>query len=555
MLFQLVKAQNKSCDEYSARSNFSEALKDKKIKYLNKNGELLPPVKDQDSIGYCYAYSGSDVLENWLKRTKQMPKEKSLSSLAMGLNYDKDNWVASSGDFHALAIKRKLLQPEIQRAREKAIDLFNKQVEYGQKMRSLRSNYISKHPLYKDLLMLEKKIDEQKQNIGLEKSTESESSKKLQTSISLDEKYYKLTDKIEKETESNPEFIKLNSPLQEKYKSLDDENYHYYKIARDLETMLNPGKDSVPQGGKMHDAIEKNLQQICYETEVSSRDTALSLVYEKYRDLIGETNYQPNNIEGALGYIMLNRYEQSDESNCISFEITKALFPGFQLANATELAQVISKMNITGNMFDELLKLSCAKKKLNIKPNIKTSKIDSTLPLEDNSAVIKHIDDAINSGNVISVAYRSQLLDREDLQDETSDYHASTIIGNINVCGEPYYILRNSWGKEACQKNAKEFIPSADKANLANSYTFQQGMCKSLANDNHDEMLLQCKDDACIVKAHAKLSMDLNNCSRKFEIEVAKATSHPYFCDDDGNYLIKKTYLTKGIYEATSITN
>lgn len=83
---------SQTCDEYKIRENFSEEIKKGTLKYTHNNDQFLGPTRDQDSIGYCFAYAGADLYEHWLKKKGLMDKKEHVSAMAMGMKTHKQSW-------------------------------------------------------------------------------------------------------------------------------------------------------------------------------------------------------------------------------------------------------------------------------------------------------------------------------------------------------------------------------------------------------------------------------------------------------------------------------
>ena len=97
----------------------------------------------------------------------------------------------------------------------------------------------------------------------------------------------------------------------------------------------------------------------------------------------------------------------------------------------------------------------------------------------------KEIDTALSRGGVVSVSYRAQVFNNPVNPDNRADdFHASLIIGNGLIEGEEYYIIRNSWGAKECKESIIQ-LPRRKKV---------------------------------------------------------------FSCDDEGNYIIKKSYFLKYVY-------
>ncbi|NDD91899.1 hypothetical protein EBZ37_07425 [bacterium] len=435
---------------------------------VNNDKGMLGPVRDQDSLGYCYAYAAADLVEHWLKKNKKMPPGESVSAMAMGLR-DQSASLESpqvQAQIRVAHDARLTFQPKIQNLDEKQIPQ-------------------AKQEANQPLVILNGRVSEQ--NV--------EAAKKLST-LRYERREYK----------------KLSSP-------------------------------SVPEGGDVGLAIRRSWpesgsgEKICFESEVSSRDNGLLQTLGGNDPLLGKKI----DLYEALGLISERSLSSSVEDRCQFIRVAQEIFPS---ASRDQLVEVLFRLqaesSVVKNPFSPLLEKACkAKTGLDVAPKIEAMMIPPwTPPLEENNAdILKLVDAGLSQGGVVAISYRASILKyaRPQLIDREEDQHASVIIGSAKVCGKDYYILRNSWGKLACQGSRNRFTQknvwggeSEETTRAIELLKQEEGRCR------------ESNDPTCYTKVWARR---------------AKVVDVPYFCDGDGNYVIRKDYLARGIYGATRITN
>ena len=213
----------------------------------------------------------------------------------------------------------------------------------------------------------------------------------------------------------------------------------------------------------------------------------------------------------------------------------------------------MTKLNPSENLFSELLKKSCRVKDYGVKPEVEVHFKNIfghfRLEVDIGSIDLNIIDSALEKEKLVAVTYDVEIFERERLSKKQAN-HASTIVGSMSVCGEPYYMLRNSYGKKSCSIDMEYFAPS------------QSSQSKIKLNDCYDEvekgaysLYPECTIIKCIENRIAAYQEWRNDCDGKYKKKYLEEVNHPFFCDPDGNYIVSGKHLQKGVFSAEFIRN
>ncbi len=364
----------------------------------------------------------------------------------------------------------------------------------------------------------------------------------------LQEKNKKLTDEISDlnkkllETVSLQEKDMLNLKIQEQTKDLDFLNSVY----SELEKQFYQEDHTIPEGG-YPEVISSVWPLICYESEVNSRDEFLAEVldaqYHSYSYYA-----ESNTLLGLLNFLSIEPYV--DKPNyCVMSDISLSIFPGLSGSNV-DLYNVLLEVSKEPDLLYRLVKESCKDKKLGQSPKIISKYTNGNFPISNNAEAISNIDLALSKGKLSMITYRSQLLDQENLENTNEDDHASVIVGDGKICGEDFYILRNSWGKDAC-KDGQDTLQST-----RDSVQKTKKNCELQAKNEAEFKFKNCKGNHCVKEKLKEKKRYYAECIESAGIVDMTFPKHlPYFCDEQGNYYIKKNYFKKYIYESATIAD
>ena len=554
-IFFLIVLSNNSfakCNKFDAYDNYETAKKNGVITNFIQNGKHLGEVRNQDSIGYCYAYTGADVLEDWLKSKKMMPKDESISALAIGLVDHENAWTYKHQEFLDFAFLKQEFEPVIKEKQEKITELNNKNNKINEKINDSHNKHKKKSPFYSKLMEVEKAFQDELRNRSDGKKTMS------------DDEFYNLTDKrtnINMEhnlaMEKNAEYIKENEDLlMEKY-TIEGEIHKLEKeIARLSKDLYLP--ITIPEGGLIKESIEKVLGKICYESEVSSSDQGIRAIYDQYQDVYSKLLFLPKNLKQTLGALVESR-SQSDNIICNNFHLVKELFPAAPFETEQSYYDFLTKLNNGDNLFSKLIAKSCSKKNINELPDIvrEFTQAPGKVGYDPSKVnnMFNNIDKALSENKIAGIAYRSTILDDHELENDKKDFHASSIVGSMNICGEKYYTLRNSYGPESCSYKQKKYLPAEKYKTVEFDMEDNANKCQEYEIDQINNKFSNCSNDQCYEDKARAINTATLRCQEKFIVNRNEKIDHPYFCDEDGNWIISKKQLKKGIFSATVIIN
>ena len=568
----------------------------------------LGPVRDQDTIGNCYAHAAADLLESHLKSKNQIPDDQHISALGLTILHDKDRWNVVAIEHYNLALKTGItskkmeddaISENINRLEKEKERLTNKSVE-------MIKNFMEK---------------EKKNNIPYQKV-----SQKLEE-IKVIRKY-DVNHAEDEYHELNKELELLNKEMAGKvfnqdglYNNLlqiieiDKKIASYLEIKTSIKNADTPNsgygfsfssdRPYFPERGRVTDAIERTWPEICFESEVNSRDEVHIDTASNNMEMLSDFTFTPvfPDLKSRMLYLELNRH--SDEYNCNNYLTAKTLFPNFPFQNSSEFFDFLNKFPIEENLFYGILQKSCDDKKITAKPKLKEVMINNIEDIEGipskNENILNIIDSELNSGKIVAVNYLSDLLNKITPEDVQS-HHASTVTGSLTICDEPYYILRNSWGRESCRSTSLDFQTKTKPETTAALIQINKDHtdCQQKALETFKTKFPDCKNtffggteagfgiggiglgigenktdldtdktgtglgngvafgfdkpSGQCIEARERITSEAD-CEKNYYNRKVKELSVPYFCDSNGNFIISKQQLKKGLTGATTINN
>jgi hypothetical protein len=535
--FILFSLEAKTCDPYLAHEDMDQAIKDGVLKIEHKNDGNLGPVRDQDSVGVCYAYSSADLLEHWLKKTKQMPSEQNISAIAMSLQYAKEEWQLNSPEFEAMAIKKDALQPKIDEIDKKILKLNEEEGKIDKKIEEIQTTFSKDHPRFKELQTLKEKVEELYHN--------------KDGFFADDPKIIQMEELQELILKDNQDYIKATAELLKEKDKIMEKSSHLGRLYESLSDITMKENDAiVPGGGWSAEAIEMSWDKLCYESEVSSRNIDLSADNNIYQD--SYRSYSDiSSIHGALRFIMIEPQRQAPDQ-CALSNVIQQTFPGSS-QNSWDLLEIMSKVSDYPYLLEQLMKVSCKQKKFSKKPELEKQRLDPNA-FSENEPLFKQLDQSLEKGNIASISYRSQILERKNNKLDAEDLHASVIVGSANLCGEKFYAIRNSYGADSC-KNMKKSFTLEGKDQESYEKLMVEFDCHNQAQIVAAKRYPNCDSGLCSSEVQKAVENYLTQCLDKMQHKLNREVSHPFFCDKEGNFYVKKEQLKKGLFDVTTIAN
>lgn len=508
--------------------NESSIVKSKSydIKYMN--GKNLDYNRDQDSTGYCYAYAQADALEQFLRKNGVMDKGTRISALALAISHDKERW-----------------DNEINKVAKSSLDFVNTQARVKQLNRSLTNYDQQLIKIDNRLLNIEEKMFPTQMKIRKEIKAKIDSASSYKEAKKLEDYLKKIIKQQRKESSKKHHLIRAWLRSKEKLKQLISKT-------EEEERQLLPYKFFIPSGGTIEKI--KYGQTLCYENELSSSDNGIKVYYRKNFEEFKKKKlfFYPHNLSDSLGYIATKK--NINNENCILYDVVKEIMPDLPLS-FSDFDNIVKKMKKSDNIFEKIMLSSCAKKgnlpkKIpEMKTTIKEEKLDGA------------IDEALKNGKIAMIAYSSGIFSARGFGGQ----HASTIVGKVSLCNQPYYVLKNSWGNEACKKNRDQFLGlNSEYSKKYNAFYKEFSDCY---NQNKKEWSSKtnmfCQKQSaeyktCLNKYGEELEQKQSVCSSTFDKKKQSAASTiktPFYCDDRGNYIVEKKHLLKGLSRVTYFKN
>jgi hypothetical protein len=289
-------------------------------------------------------------------------------------------------------------------------------------------------------------------------------------------------------------------------------------------------------GGSISLAIlNHNYSNLCYESELNSDYDSILNYIEAELSLCGKTMFDTNGYE-QLMLALFPPLSPSSAEEC-AFECSvKAIFPEASRSNISDLS-IATKDNIIG----ELMSKFCKPKKQSISEiSVKVFAVDSgkvqtfnssssylkkyfqdtddkqaTPKIMESYSLQKFIDDNLQMKKAVGISYDSALFNFPS-SDSAVLSHGSSIVGKINMCNENFYVLRNSWGKDACLSKFNNYLEMA--------------LLQENKNGNY------FKD----ISSHGVPAL-----GSIYWNKLIYSLNIPFLCDDHGNFLIRENVLIK----------
>lgn len=508
-------SQDNECDPTLAYSDLNNAAKNNVITSVKHNGKKLGPTRDQDSVGYCYAYASADVLEDWFKESGQIKGDENISAMGIALANTRENWIANSGPYKSLASSRNLLAKS-----------------------------------FKD--MDEEKRELEKKIVDLKKTDED---KKKSSSTSLEDAFADIEDlfasfidppKLDVSTKDNEKEIE---DLKKKIGLIEENKKVQIGFLRMMEDNID-----IKEGGNVAKTIMHAWNKLCFESEINSRDSGFHDLYKSSQDYFDNKHYgyAPEDLPSALKFISEEQYSNTTNS-CVPLRYVNEMFPGSSFFNSDQLLSFLSKISDKDSVINELVKESCKRKTFN-RPTLSSVSKDNGDSIDK---ILGVIDSAIDKGRLSAVSYKSEMFNTLEFEDSKSN-HASVITGSMKICGVPYYRLRNSWGKEACNSRQSSFSVLATHDLRINELKLELAIatCLTEVEGAAFDKFGECEGDGKCLEAREKfVSENSLKCSEGYDEKKRDAVGNQYFCDTNGDFIIKRSYFKRGVYRADAINN
>jgi hypothetical protein len=523
-LFSPFSSAEDICPNIYSASSWNDALEKGLIKRPHHFDQYLPPIRDQDSIGHCASYAAADSFQHWLKKRKLMPEDKNISATGAALQHYLASGIWKKTEDR---IKDKALKGS--HFREAVIQLKN---EYQKEQEVL--DHLNRE--YKSLL------DHNVEHMRLMSAIQNNFNGSGQLLAKLNFQLEQLKHKLNLE----PPFKNLKKKIIKSEKKVADSlhrlNFLYASIRPSFKSNEKGGM--IPEGALTEKVIENLGERFCYDSEISD-DLTMAMDYQKYKDLtalyndvydfLGDDHFHTGfgQILGDIIYETHYSRKTKEHSPCYPYLITKTLFPHLPINSPSEYSAFIRQIGEKSMIIPFFINASCPQRSLKIKPQMET------LYSKESKALEAHIDKGLKKGELVTIGFLSTILEAADEEAFKSvpfdNHHAALIIGTTQYCQKKFYTLRNSWGEESCQAHVDNF--SFNKA--------------PSINENYRQCLLEYS-----IGSSEFLNKKEEECRKKRFLDIQKKREHlPFFCDEQGNFIIESEYLLKGSYSAGFIKN
>ncbi len=293
-------------------------------------------------------------------------------------------------------------------------------------------------------------------------------------------------------------------------------------------------------GGSTGQAIEKMIKNgFCREKDSPSNKS----------DFIDPQTYFRTSGDLILNNIYNYYKDPNPESLCYAAQSAKELFPNLGDIQLITQLLVLSSQSVPAFKYDPINILSRLNCKPEFLPENKKPKIKSLGKKPEQIILNMNLHFNKKPTTPVAVYYYAEILDSDEsiLPKKMERRHASTIAGRRFNCktNEYDYILRNSWGKRACEQTRGNFKryktdpPSAIKVKEKRSACLQTCGASTSAHFTTAESIDH-------KRTLYKLGC-INECTKNFYNEMASINAPPYTCED-GYYIISESQLRAGLY-------
>lgn len=303
---------------------------------------------------------------------------------------------------------------------------------------------------------------------------------------------------------------------------------------------------------------------ICFESEINSKDTNLKKLISKYLNEDQKKDLPPfqDDLGDALSYLELFRQSKdlydNDAHKCIALNLVNSIFPGSHFKNISDLLGFLEDHPLEKNLITALTDRACSKKNLPLKmPDFDTDELkdnEPNIPIGDNK-IFNKIEEGLKKGRIVSIAYSADIFNNGISKTSKVD-HGSTIIGDMKLCDEEYYILRNTWGKESCENKLSSFLSAKvkdqDKASIDKQFFVCIENAKKISLEKFlcNKITVQKEKNKCIENVSKEISIESEKCQQSFLRSASNIIDPNFYCDENGNYIVKKSLIkqTTGAY-------
>lgn len=481
----------------------------------------LGPIRDQDSIGWCYSFTAADMLSHHLYKKGYGPdtrqKANMISASAGALRF---NSVKRNQALGAVSARRRVAEAikPILEARQKELETL--QVKKSERASQLGAS-LQTNEMRAKLRSIQRELRD------LERRHERSQNSKHQTRI---EKQQREIESLEHALDAQKFEIQDTLANDTQFKSLALAAYQKEMEIRELSKValgLPLPQLEEPRGGFIKDALSELVKgSLCREKDVASDDFG-SINQGQYRAL------ELNDLISKGVYSYLNA--PNDENLCSAIEASKKLFKNTPVDQIRDIFKSYTEQDPLSSLVEK----SCGEPPL--PPQVMPNAIEDFYSSKDE--LLNTVDSLLESGKIAGIAYfpdmfqlGGDLLSEEESSASRSS-HASTIVGRGFNCetDEPEYLLRNSWGPRSCERNRVSYRSLREDDPRIRETNIKEQACQStcrLQSDQSEVERAACRLDCLDSKVKSIASFQ---------------PQPPFRCTEDGYYVVKRSELKRAL--------
>lgn len=347
----------------------------------------LAPLRDQDSVGWCYAFTAADLVTDYLRRNRnQIPK-----NISNTIDFTKtENTISPLSGAFAMENGESDSLVQFRAHADESLKNYDEVLEINQKI-AKTNKQISELCGQKGCLWGCITNDNLKSDASCVEWNKAHDLKKIE--------------QLDAEREMLVTRKKLYSGAYSK---------------------------GVIEGGRTENIAEYYLSNgFSFEKQISSEDISNS-------DMLSELNER-----------MLYAYMEAktkDEAICNGFNVIKKICSSCE-DSFSEIKPVLEAgFDWKRSPFHDFMNLDIMKHKIK-NPTLPNVKNISAIKPDDRRETINQY---LGKGQIVGIGY-----DVKDVVSLNSGGHASSIVGRTCIEGQEHFILRNSWGDQACEESKK----------------------------------------------------------------------------------------------------
>lgn len=433
------------------------------------------PIRDQGSMGWCYAYGAADQAGYWLKKNRGMETTSPgnmISASAVALDYNGEERSKSLGASDAI---RRVQAATAELTKE----AMAKQSRQREIFNSKLSAFVARDKRAADVLervgdrqakqahdfMEQAKLNPATQN-GMIVGGGMGGGMGAGMGSGVGAGYFKpsaadMFDPYSYDTASEKdksEFKKLvlkDPTIDTEYKKL---LYHQNELSALVS--IYPKSVAENEGGDPKTVLDNIMGNgFCTEEEVPSEGFDYQAKTAPMQGYVppGYTMAPQKGVKAILNE-GVGKYTASPnaENLCEATEAAKGIFPKLSQKEISDVLETSRKND--NDAVDQLLKAACKKKKIELPRPVVTS--ETVITAHDKG--MNAVQDLLKKGTPVGITYYPEVLSENPLTyDKASKEgtHYSVLVGQRYNCdkGEPEYILRNSWGKSSCETGSAAY--------------------------------------------------------------------------------------------------